>query len=72
MLLSVLALCILVVILSARYWWGPIVAIVLTLLFGLYTLVRLAHMSNVGGLVGKVAVFGQKVILRIGLGKVGI
>lgn len=66
LLLSVLALCILVAILSTRYWWGPIVAIVLTLLFGFYTLVRIAHMSNVGGLLGRIAVMAQRVSLKFG------
>ena len=68
LLLSILVLCVLVAILSACYWWGSIVAIVLTLVFGLYTLVRLAHMSNVGGLVGRIAAFGQRLLSKIGMG----
>lgn len=55
LLLSVLVLCVLVAILSAHYWWGGGVSIVLAMAFGLYTLVRLSHMSNVGGAVGKIA-----------------
>jgi O-antigen/teichoic acid export membrane protein len=67
-LLSViLALCILVAILSVRYWWGTIVAIGLTLVFGFYTLVRLAHMSNVGGPVGRLVAMGQQITIKIGL-----
>lgn len=66
LLLVIFLLCVLVAILSARYWWGLVVAIGLSLAFGLYTLVRLAHMSNVGGLVGRIAEFGQRVILKIG------
>lgn len=61
----ILAICVLVAILSTRYWWGPIVSIVLTSAFGLYTLIRLAHMSNVGGSVGRVAAFGQRMSKKI-------
>jgi len=67
LLLSVLALCVLVNILSARYWWGAVVAIGLTLVFGFYTLVRLAHMSNVGGPVGRIAAMGKGALAKIGL-----
>lgn len=67
LLISVLALCVLAAILSTHYWWGPIVAIVLTLAFGFYTLVRLAHMSNVGGPVGRIAAMGQQFAEKIGM-----
>lgn len=67
LLLSILALCVLVAILSAHYWWGAIVTIGLTLVFGFYSLVRLAHMSNTGGLVGRIAVFGQRMLSKIGI-----
>lgn len=66
LLLSIMALCVLVAILSGRYWWGSIVAIVLSFLFGLYTLVRLAHMSNVGGPVGRIAAIVQRVSIKSG------
>jgi len=66
LILVIFSFCVLVAILSTRYWWGAIVAIVLSLVFGLYSLVLLAHMSNVGGLVGKIAAYGQRLILRIG------
>jgi PST family polysaccharide transporter len=65
--LSVLALCILVAVLSAHYWWGAIVAIVLTVTSGLYTIARLAHMSDVGGPVGRMALMAKKMTSKIGL-----
>jgi O-antigen/teichoic acid export membrane protein len=65
LLLSALALCILVDILSTHYWWGSIVAIVLALLFGLYTLLRLSNMSNFGGPVSRIAAIAQRVSLKI-------
>lgn len=68
LLLSIFVLCVLVVILSTRYWWGAIFATVLTLVFGFYTLVRLAHMSNVAGPVGRIAAIGQRLISKIGMG----
>lgn len=55
LLLVIFSFCVLVAILSARYWWGSIVATVLTLVFGFYTLMRLAHMSNMGGPLGRMA-----------------
>ena len=68
LLLSIFTLCLLVAILCARYWWGGIVASGLSLVFGLYALVRLAHMSNAGGPVGRIAAFGQRMLSKIGMG----
>lgn len=65
LLLSIMVLCVLVAILSARYWWGSIVAIVLTLLFGIYTFARLSHMSNLTGPVGKLGVIAYKFVTKI-------
>ena len=56
----VFVLCAAVALISMTYWWGAIVAIVLSLAFGVYTLARLAHMSNIGGPVGKIATWLQK------------
>lgn len=67
LLVVILSLCVLVALLSARYWWGAVVTIGLSLAFGFYTLIRLAHMSNVGGAVGRVAAFGQRLAKIIGV-----
>ncbi len=62
LLVITFVLCILVAVLSTRYWWGPIVTVGLAFMFGIYTLVRLARMSKVGGAAGRIAAFGQKVL----------
>jgi O-antigen/teichoic acid export membrane protein len=67
LLLSILGSCILVAILSARYWWGAFIATGLSLTFGIYTLIRLAHMSGAGGLVGRIADFGHCLLARFGV-----
>jgi O-antigen/teichoic acid export membrane protein len=67
LLLAIFTVCILVAMLSARYWWGVIVAIVLALAFGFYALIRLAHMSNVGGPVGRIAACGQRMLSKFGM-----
>jgi PST family polysaccharide transporter len=45
--LLILALCILLAILSARYWWGTYITVGVTVVFGTYTLIRLAHISKI-------------------------
>jgi O-antigen/teichoic acid export membrane protein len=68
LLLVIFALCVLVVLLSVHFWWGSIVAIGLSLVFGIYTLLRLAHMSNVGGLVDRIAAMEKRILSKIGMG----
>jgi PST family polysaccharide transporter len=59
--------CAAIAILSSLYWWGSIVAIIVALLFALHTLGQIAHMSNLGGPVGKMAVHARKWTKIIGL-----
>lgn len=61
------ALCVGVAVVSAVYWWGWILAVVLTLGLGAYTLARLAHMSNVGGAVGRLGALRARCLKIIGL-----
>lgn len=63
----IFSLCVLVALLSARYWWGTVVTIGLSLAFGFYTLTRLALKSNVGGTVGRVAACGQRLAKIVGV-----
>ena len=65
LLLSILALCVLVAVLSTHYWWGAIIAVLLALLFGFYALVRLAHMSDLGGPIGRIATLAQRACQRL-------
>lgn len=53
-------MCSTVAIISTNYWWGSMATIILSLGFGIYTLGRLAQMSNLGGLVAKMAALSQK------------
>lgn len=66
LLTVILSLCVLVALLSARYWWGGVVTVGLTLAFGLYSLTRLALMSEVGGTVGRVAAWGERLARMLG------
>jgi O-antigen/teichoic acid export membrane protein len=59
LLVVILSLCVLVALISVRYWWGALVAVGLSLAFGFYTLTRMAHMSKMGGAIGRVAAIGQ-------------
>lgn len=68
LLLSIMGICVVVVIISSKFWWGPIAAILFAMLFGLYTIMRLALMSNVGGTVGAIAMFGHRMFSKIGIG----
>ena len=61
LLFTVFIVCILVGIVCTLYWWGAFVAIGLSVIAGLYTLMRLAHMSHVGGVVGQIASFGFRI-----------
>lgn len=63
----IFAVCAAVAVISTLYWWGAVVAVVLSLLFGSYTLGRLAHMSHVGGVVGRMAEMTQRWSKLIGL-----
>jgi PST family polysaccharide transporter len=60
LLLVILALCVLVALLSARYWWGGLVSVGLALGFAAYALTRLALMSDLGGGAGRLAALGQR------------
>lgn len=60
LLLVVFTLCVAVAVISTNFWWGAIVALVLSLLFTLYTLARLVLMSNLGGPVGRIAALAQR------------
>lgn len=67
-LLSVVfLLCVGVAVISAKFWWGAIVAIVLSLTFALYTFARLSHMSNLSGPVGRLGAMAQRITTKIGL-----
>ncbi|MBC7488671.1 MAG: oligosaccharide flippase family protein [Glaciimonas sp.] len=67
LLAIIFTVCVAVAVVSTLYWWGAVVAVVLTLVFCFYTLVRLAHMSNVGGLVGRIAAMARQIRIKIGL-----
>lgn len=64
---SVLGACMLVAILCSHYWWGAFVAVGLAVVFGLFTLVRLAHMSDVGGGIGHIVFVVRTRLVKIGL-----
>lgn len=53
-------LCVVVGVISTLYWWGIFVSVGLTLIAGFYALGRLGHMSNLGGLAGKMARLAQR------------
>lgn len=68
LVLVIFVMCVLVALFSSRYWWGMVATIGLSLSFGFYSLARLAHMSNIGGPVGRVTKFGQRILSKIGFG----
>jgi len=65
-LIIVFTLCVFVAILSANYWWGAVIAVGLSFIFGIYALLRLAHMSNMSGAIGKIVAQGKKIMNRLG------
>lgn len=58
--------CVVVGAISTFYWWGALVSVGLMLIAGVYALVRLAHMSNLGGLAGRMAGVAQRWLQKIG------
>lgn len=64
---AIFVVCASVAIISTLYWWGAVVAVVLSLAFGVYTLRRLANISNVAGRVGKINALTQKWLKFIGI-----
>lgn len=63
--LSSFVLCILIAILCSYYTWGAFIAIGVSLSFGLYTLVRFARISNLGGAVGRISANAQLLANRL-------
>ena len=61
LIIIVFILCIAVNVLSLMYWWGVIVAVVLSLAFMLYSLGRLTHMSNLDGSISRIASMVKKI-----------
>lgn len=67
LLCTIFLLCVFTGISSAMYWWGAVLAVVSSLVFGFYSLFRITHMINRGGIVGRIAQIGQKIFSKIGL-----
>lgn len=67
LMVIVFTLCAAVAVISTLYWWGAVVAVGLSLVFGIYTLLRLAQMSNVGGFAGRIAAIVQRWLKMIGI-----
>lgn len=67
LLCVIFTLCVFTGVLSAKYWWGAVLAVVSSFAFGLYSLFRITHMINRGGIVGRIAEIGQKILSKIGL-----
>jgi O-antigen/teichoic acid export membrane protein len=65
--LVVFTLCALMAVISTKFWWGGILALVLSMVFAFYSLARIAHMSNLGGPIGRLAVLAQRVFMKVGL-----
>jgi O-antigen/teichoic acid export membrane protein len=59
LIIVIFLLCTAVALISMTYWWGAIVSVVLSLAFAIYTLGRLAHMSNSGGAAGRLVAWTQ-------------
>jgi O-antigen/teichoic acid export membrane protein len=60
-LISVIfVVCAAATVICTMYWWGAIVAVLLSLAFGVYTLGRLAHMSDLSGSMGRLGVLAQR------------
>lgn len=66
LLLTIFTLCMLLALLSTSYWWSAIVAIGLSFVFVAYSVSRLAHMSNLGGPIGKITAITRSVFMRLG------
>lgn len=60
LIVVIFIICTAVTAISSQYWWGYIVAVVLSLSFAFYTLSRLAIMSNLGGQIGRLGALGQR------------
>ena len=56
-------ICAAVAVISVLYWWGSIVAVGATLVFGIYTLIRLSHMSNAG----RITTISRRVMVKMGV-----
>jgi PST family polysaccharide transporter len=67
LLVSIFIICTSVAIISTLYWWGAIVSVVLSLIFALYTLGQLAHITDLGGAIGKLAAVVRKWTKKIGV-----
>lgn len=63
---AVFSLCLVVFIFNNKYWWSPAFSIILSLVFSIYTLGRIIHMSNLGGPIRKLSLLVQR-LLKNGL-----
>ena len=57
---TIFLLCVAVAVASSLFWWGAVVAVGLSIVSGIYTLVRLLNMSNLGGPVGQASLLAQR------------
>lgn len=67
LMVIIFIICTAIAVLSTQYWWGAVVAVVISLASVFYTLVRLAQMSNLGGPVDRMAALAKKWSKMIGL-----
>lgn len=61
----IFVLCSVVALVSARYWWGSVVTVLISLAVGLYSVGRIADMSNIGGPVGRLALVLRRIKTRL-------
>lgn len=66
LLLAIFLLSILAALFS-HFWWGPFITIGLALAVGVYALLRISHMSNMDGPLGRIGTRARNMASRIGL-----
>jgi len=66
LMMIIFTFCTAIAIVSTHYWWGAVVAVVLSLAFAIYTLGQLVHMSNLGGTAGRMAALAKQWTRKVG------
>lgn len=66
-LCTIFMLCCCTAVASSLSVWGQVFSVLIAVLFFFYSLFRVAHMINMGGVAGRIAGIGRKLLAKLGV-----
>ncbi|WP_210546271.1 O-antigen translocase [Rhodoferax sp. PAMC 29310] len=67
LLVSIFCICILVFIISVKFWFGPLASLVGSMLFAVYSFGRISKIINLSGRVGRLGALANRITTKMGI-----